>query len=116
MPEPEQPKLYLDENVHKQVASSLRLRGYDAISVHEKENWGLTDKEQLTFASNHGRAIFTFDPRDFILLHKEYISQGEEHSGIIVSSQLSLGQTVKKLSTMLAERSSRELENVLLWL
>lgn len=44
---PASPKLYLDENVHKQVASSLRLRGYSVISAHEEENWGLTDQEQF---------------------------------------------------------------------
>jgi hypothetical protein len=27
-------RLYLDEDVHKQVAVALRLRGYDAVSAH----------------------------------------------------------------------------------
>jgi len=28
-------KLYLDEDVHKKVASALRLKGYDVVSSHE---------------------------------------------------------------------------------
>lgn len=81
---PASPKIYLDENVHKQVASSLRLRGYSVISAHEEENWGLSDQEQLEVAITRESAIFTFDPRDFILLHKEYIQERKDHYGIII--------------------------------
>ncbi|MFB6214891.1 MAG: DUF5615 family PIN-like protein [Candidatus Bipolaricaulia bacterium] len=110
------PKLYLDENVHKQVASSLRLRGYSVISAHEEKNWGLSDQEQLEFAINRESAIFTFDPRDFILLHKEYIREGKDHYGIIVSDQITIGKTVNKLSNLLLERTGEDLKSQLLWL
>lgn len=113
---PDYPKLYLDENVHKQVASSLRLRGYSVISAHEKGNWGLPDREQLEVAITRESAIFTFDPRDFILLHKEYTQEGKDHYGIIVSDQITIGKTVKGLSNLLLDRSSKELESQLLWL
>lgn len=110
------PTLYLDENVHKQVASSLRLRGYSVISAHEEENWGLSDNEQLEVAINKESAIFTFDPRDFILLHKKYIQEGRDHYGIIVSDQITIGKTVNKLSNLLLERTNEELKGQLLWL
>lgn len=110
------PKLYLDENVHKQVASSLRLRGYDAISAHEEENWGLEDSEQLDYAIRQQRALFTFDPRDFIRLHKSYLEEEKDHYGIIVSKQVTIGRAVNRLSQLLMERSAKSLKNVLLWL
>lgn len=110
------PKLYLDENVHKQVASALRIRGYDVMSAHEKENWGLSDSEQLDYAISNERAVFTFDPRDFIQLHELYIEKEQDHFGIIVSDQISLGKTISKLSNLMVERDREELKNALLWL
>ena len=110
------PKLYLDENVHKQVASALRIRGYDVISAHERENWGLSDSEQLDYATSQDRAVFTFDPRDFIQLHELYIDEEQDHFGIIVSDQMSLGKTISKLSSLMIERDREQLKNALLWL
>jgi len=42
-------RIYLDEDVHKKVATALRLRGYDVISAHEAKKWGIRDKKQLDF-------------------------------------------------------------------
>ena len=40
-------RLYLDEDVHKKVATTLRLRGYDVISAHEIKKWGARDRERF---------------------------------------------------------------------
>jgi len=40
-------KLYLDEDVHKKIALSLRIKGYDVVSAHEVKNQGLPDYRQL---------------------------------------------------------------------
>lgn len=37
-------RLYLDEDVHKRVASALRLRRFDVVSAHEVGRWGLSDQ------------------------------------------------------------------------
>jgi len=58
-------RLYLDEDVHKRVASALRLRRFDVVSAHEVGRWGLSDEEQLTYAAGEGRAIFTFNTSDY---------------------------------------------------
>jgi hypothetical protein len=52
-------RLYLDEDVHRRVASALRLRNFDAVSAHEVERWGLSDEEQLSYAAAKGRVLFT---------------------------------------------------------
>jgi len=42
-------RLYLNEDVHKKVATALRLRGYDVIRTHETKKWGVKDREQPDF-------------------------------------------------------------------
>jgi hypothetical protein len=54
-------RLYLDEDVHKRVAASLRLRNFDAISAHEIDRLALSDEEQLEAAASLDRALFTFN-------------------------------------------------------
>ncbi len=66
-------KLYFDENIPEAIAIALRLRGFDVLTVKEANLKGLTDKEQLIFASSTDRAIFTFNVVDFYELHNEFI-------------------------------------------
>ena len=43
-------KLYLDEDVHKKIATALRLKGYDVLSAHEVKHQSLADYQQLEYA------------------------------------------------------------------
>ena len=108
--------LYLDEDVHKKVAISLRLKGYDVISAHELCKWGLDDWEQLEFAISQQKVIFTFNVRDFIKLHFEYMKSNKKHYGIIISRQLSLSETVHRLSGLLFKKKEKDFINQLFWL
>lgn len=109
-------RLYLDEDVHRRVASALRLRQYDIVSAHDAHRWGLTDDEQLGFAASQGRAIVTFNVADFVVLHGEWLRAGRTHAGIIVSEQLPIGIMVRRLLTLLGTRSAEDLALQLLWL
>lgn len=109
-------RLYLDEDVHKQVALALRLRGYDVVSVHELENWNLSDEDQLIFATQSERAIFTFNRGDFAKLHQNWLSASKHHSGIITSKQLNLSDTIQRLNKFLYAKKTEEVKNQLIWL
>jgi len=74
-------RLYLDEDVHKRVASALRLRRFDVVSAHEVGRWGLSDAEQLAYAATEGRALFTYNTPDYLRLHLDWLQRGQERDG-----------------------------------
>jgi len=109
-------RLYLDEDVHKRVASALRLRHFDVISAHEVGRWGFSDEEQLTYAATEGRALFTYNTPDYLRLHLDWLQRGKEHYGIIVSDQLPIGETVRRLLNLLNRVTADEMRNEIRWL
>src|SRR5690348_6310955 len=58
-------RLYLDRHVMTQLAVDLRGRGYDVMTTQEAARDTASDEDQLVFATAEGRAILTFNIRDF---------------------------------------------------
>jgi predicted nuclease of predicted toxin-antitoxin system len=109
-------QLYLDEDVFKGLAQALRLRGYNAVSVHAIGRQGISDSEHLDRATAEGKALFTFNAPDFLALHIEYVAQGKSHSGIIASKQIPIGEAVRRLSRLLNTVTAEEMHNQFWWL
>jgi hypothetical protein len=109
-------RLYLDEDVHKHMAFALRLRHFDVVSAHEVGRRSLSDAEQLTYAAAEGRAIFTYNTPDYLQLHLHWLQHGKEHYGIIVSDQLPIGETVRRLLNLLNRVTADEMRNQIRWL
>jgi hypothetical protein len=109
-------KLYLDEDVPEAVALALRLRGFNVLTTREADNKGLTDRQQLGFASSVGRILFSHNIADFARLHLEHIEKGVDHHGIILSRQVPIGMLVKGLSRLLSQASLEVCRNRVLWL
>lgn len=78
-------QLYLDEDVSPEIARRLRARGIDAVSAHETGTLGVADEDQLVAAQRDGRAIVSFNFRDFLRLGREWRVSGRRHSGIVIS-------------------------------
>lgn len=109
-------QLYLDEDVHKRVAAALRLRHFDVVSAHEVGKWALSDEEQLTYALQEKRTLFTYNSADYVRLHFDWQKGGRKHCGIIVSSQIPIGETIRRLLNLLNRVTADEMVNQLLWL
>lgn len=75
-------RLYTDEYVPKAVARGLREHGVDVLTVLEAGMLGTSDEEQLSFAREQQRVIFTQD-EDFSRLH---VSDWQ-YAGIVYASQ-----------------------------
>jgi uncharacterized protein DUF5615 len=109
-------RLYLDEDVHKRVAATLRLRHFDVISAHDIDHLGIDDDIQLQFATEHDHALLTFNTTHYLHLHQTWLREHKEHAGIIVSDQLPLGETIRRLLNLLNHVTADEIRNQLYWL
>jgi len=109
-------RLYLDEDVHEDIALALRLRGYDVKTTKEANNKGSSDIEQINYANSENRVIITFNVGDFIKQHNEFINKGIEHSGIILAKQLSIGIIIKALLKILSTIKAEDIKNNVIWL
>ncbi len=104
-------QLFLDEDVHSGLAHALRKRGYDVIHAQELDRKGRSDLDQLFFAIEQERCLFTFNVKDFVLLHNEQGKAQQEHWGIIVSKQLPFRETMSRLLNLLQRYRKEEMKD-----
>jgi uncharacterized protein with PIN domain len=108
--------LYIDEDLTDRLAVALRSRGYDAISAHEVNMQGKTDKEQLEFATKNNRVILTRNIKHFVTLQREYYKRGTAHNGILVTDYLPLKELIRRRTRFLNNKSMAEMKDSLEWL
>ena len=90
-------KLFLDEDIHTSLSHALRQRGFNVVHAQDLKRKGKSDSEQLAFAVQEERCFLTFNVRDFVALHNQSVGQNKEHWGIIVSKQMPIGETLRRL-------------------
>lgn len=112
----EAPKLYLNEHLSPRLAAQLRRYGFDAVSSQEARMLSRDDKDQLEFAVSEERAVVTFNFNDFVVLNENYIVEGKDHWGIILSSAESMNVLLHRLLRLLNSVSASELKNQVRWL
>lgn len=109
-------KLFLDEDVHAALSTILQKRGFDVLHAQDSDKKGNSDTEQLEYAAQKKRCLMTFNVKDYVLLHNEYVRNGLEHWGIIVSKQLPMGDTLRRILNVLQRYSQKSMKNRLLFL
>src|SRR5688572_7196791 len=67
----------------------LRQLGHDVLTTQAADRRGAPDDDQIAFAAASGRAIFTHDVKDYGRLASEWATTAREHSGIVVSEDVS---------------------------
>jgi hypothetical protein len=70
-------KLFLDEDIHTGLSHALRQRGFDVVHAQDLKRKGRSDSEQLAFAVQEERCLMTFNVRDFVNLHNQYVGQNK---------------------------------------
>ena len=65
----------------------------------------------FSFRQSREDACVTYNVKDFVLLHNEYLESGKEHFGIIVSKHLPIGETLRRLLNVLQRFSKDAIKN-----
>jgi hypothetical protein len=103
------------------LVSALLLRGVNVTTVRDERRQGQTDEQQLRFAAELGRAIYTFNQKDFMALHTLFLQQGVSHAGITIApkARYSAGEQMRRLvhliDTLLAEDMVDHVEFLSAW-
>jgi len=109
-------RLYLDEHVPAILASALAAHGIDCLTTQDAGNPGLSDEDQLAFAASRGRALVTFNRKDFLILARQWQEQGRPHAGLILSRELPVSELLRRFRRFLRLHESEELTDQALWL
>lgn len=113
------PRFFTDEDVYGSVAPALRKAGWDAVSTREVGRLGESDSAQLEWAANANRVLVTFNVAHFVALHADWMQHGQQHAGIVVSSQRPIGDVIRRLvhlaNTLNAETLQNRLEYLSNW-
>ncbi len=107
-------RLFIDEDAtSRALINGLRARGVDVTIAREEGRAGLDDAQQLEYASQQGRTIYTHNISDFYRLHTEYLSQGKTHAGIIFSPQqrFSVGEQMRRLLVLMSVKSAEAMKD-----
>lgn len=107
-------RLYVDEDAGESaVVRGLRARGIDVLTTIEANRCGVSDREQLVFATDETRTLYTFNVGHFARLHREFLGEGIHHSGIVVlpDQQCSIGERIRRIAGFLSQIEAEDMIN-----
>lgn len=111
--------LYRDhDSDDPRAIEGLRRLGIDVVTTVERRAERDTDEDQLDFATQAGRAIYTANGRDFARLHRDLTRAGRGHAGIIVRSRhcLPVGDQVRGLADICSTLEPSDLANSIIYI
>jgi hypothetical protein len=94
---------------------ALRSRNVDVLTVADVVMLHRSDEEQIDWARQNGRVVFSFNTRDFYRLHTTIIEQGLSHAGIILAPQqrYGIGDLMRGVLKLINTKSSEEMQGQL---
>lgn len=70
-------RLYIDEDAtDNDLVQALLLRGIDVTTAQEMGRRGYSDEQQVEFATEQGRVLYSFNIKDYMPLHGRFLEQG----------------------------------------
>jgi uncharacterized protein with PIN domain len=115
-------RLYLDEDSSDtDLLKALRLRGVDVVAPAESGMLRQSDEEQLSWATEHQRVLYSSNRGDFYRIHSDLMRSGRSHCGIVLGIQqrYSVGEQMRRLlrltSTLTAEEMRNRIEFLSAW-
>jgi hypothetical protein len=92
---------------------ALRARGVDVTSALEERMIGIPDEQHLQYATQQGRILYSFNARDYLVLHDRFLATGLSHAGIIlgVQTRFSIGEQMRRLLAIIDAKSAEEMRD-----
>jgi hypothetical protein len=112
-------RFYIDEDAMRgSFVAALRGADLDVVTVAEAQRSGYSDLEQLAWATEQSRVLYSFNVKDFAVLHNQYLAQGKSHAGIVVvpRQRYSVGTQLQGLVNLVSSLSSEDMIAQLVYL
>jgi len=95
------------------LVRGLRSREIDVVTAADAHMIGRTDQEHLMFATERGRALYSFNVGDFHGIHRAWIVGGQSHSGIILAQQkrYTVGDQIRRLLRLIGSSTSETMKD-----
>ena len=104
--------LYLDEDAQRaSLVRALRARHVEVVTALEAGQIGVSDEEQLAYATAHNLTLFSHNRGDFVQIHTKYLQDGRTQAGIIVSDQLAVGRLLRRLLHLIDRKPAEEMKD-----
>ena len=107
-------KFYFDEDAaDRALIEALRTRGFEVLSPHESGLLGADDERQLRWCTEHGYVLVSHNVGDFCRHHRDFLARGEDHSGMVLIRQqtLGIGEKLRRLIRLASSRSAEDMRN-----
>jgi hypothetical protein len=112
-------RLYIDEDSgNLSLVQALRNSAVEVMTTSEANKLSYSDEEQLIWATEQRRVIYTSNMGDFCRLHGIFLEQKRTHAGIIVvpRQSYSIGTQWRGVLNLIAAKSAEEMINQLEYL
>lgn len=78
---------------------ALRARRVDVLTAAGAGMIDNDDEDHLCFAAGGERVLYSFNMADYCSLHRQWLAQGEVHSGIVLAPQqrYAVGEQLRRL-------------------
>jgi Domain of unknown function (DUF5615) len=107
-------RFYLDEDSSDHaLVRALRSRGFTVTTPDEAGLLGADDSVHLRWCAQNGHVLVSHNVPDFCRHHRDWLSLGEPHAGIVVMPQQTwgIGEKLRRLVRLSAARSPEEMRN-----
>ena len=107
-------RLYIDEDSSDlALVQSLLNHDIDVITALNANRLRRSDEEQLVWAFEQGRIIYSANTRDFYYLHTCFLTEGRNHAGIILVPQqrYSIGEQVRGILKLVTTKIAEDMQN-----
>lgn len=95
------------------LVRGLRSRGINLVTAKDAGMIRRPDEEHLAVATQQGRALYSFNVRDFHEIHINWTTRGRSHAGIILAQQkrYSTGDQIRRLVRLIGGLTSDQMRN-----